>query len=49
MRGSCGCGPAVAAFTPAQVSAFRRIHDRLPTAPDADGSGEQDDQGEGEQ
>lgn len=24
-------GPAVAALTPAQVSAFRRIHDRLPT------------------
>jgi len=25
-------GPTVAAFTPAQVSGFRRIHDRLPSA-----------------
>lgn len=25
-------GPAVAAFTPAMVSAFRRIHDRLPSS-----------------
>lgn len=30
--GELRLGPAVAALTPAQVSAFRRIHDRLPTA-----------------
>lgn len=47
-EGQLRLGPAVAALTPAQVSAFRRIHDRLPAADD-DGSGEQDNEGEGEQ
>jgi hypothetical protein len=47
--GQLRLGPAVAALTPAQVSAFRRIHDRLPTATDDDDSDEQDDDAEVEQ
>lgn len=48
--GQLRLGPAVAALTPAQVSAFRRIHDRLPTATTDDGGseGQQSDE-EGEQ
>lgn len=44
--GQLRLGPAVAALTPAQVSAFRRIHDRLPTTTVTDDS--DDDQSDGE-
>lgn len=48
--GQLRLGPAVAALTPAQVSAFRRIHDRLPAATENDGSSDgQADGGEVDQ
>lgn len=47
--GQLWLGPAVAALSPAQVSAFRRIHDRLPTAASTDGSSTGgDDTGDGQ-
>lgn len=49
--GTLRLGPAVAAFTPAHISAFRRIHDRLPSAPgnEDDDSDDQSDVEEDDQ